>query len=78
MSLSRGFFHAGTSSVLVSLWDVGDQATSELMVRFYRGVLHEKLAPAKALRETQRAIRNSPGGAAPGDWAGFVLQGDWE
>lgn len=78
MSLSRGFLHAGTSSVLVSLWDVGDRATSELMVRLYERLLLEGLDPAVALRETQRALRRRPGAPAPSDWAGFVVQGDWQ
>ncbi len=34
--LSRAFFYAGTSSILMSLWSVNDQATCQLMERFYR------------------------------------------
>jgi CHAT domain-containing protein len=33
--LARAFLYAGTSSVLVSLWDVSDQSTAVLMKRMY-------------------------------------------
>src|SRR5207253_2131109 len=46
IGLTRGFMYAGAARVMVSLWDVNDQATAELMARFYRGVLKEKLSPA--------------------------------
>jgi CHAT domain-containing protein len=35
VGLTRGFMYAGTASVVASLWDVRDEATSELMSRFY-------------------------------------------
>ena len=75
--LARGFFYAGASKVLVSLWEVDDQATAELMKRFYRGLLQEELSPAAALRTAQREMRNHEAWRTPYYWAGFVLQGDW-
>ncbi len=35
LGLQRSFFKAGASSVVVSLWNVYDKSTSELMARFY-------------------------------------------
>lgn len=78
MGLTRGFLHAGARAVVVSLWDVDDRTTAELMRRFYRGMLQEGRPPAAALRNAQASIRAEPGWEAPWFWAGFVLQGDWQ
>jgi CHAT domain-containing protein/Tfp pilus assembly protein PilF len=77
MGMTRGFFYAGAERVLVSLWNVNDRVTVELMRHFYRGILVEKLSPAAALRKAQNAIRRQPDWRAPYYWAGFTLQGEW-
>jgi CHAT domain-containing protein len=68
---------AGAQGVLVSLWDVGDRSTAELMLHFYRGLLVKKLPPGAALRDAQQALWRDQRWRAPCYWAGFVLQGDW-
>ncbi|HWM92511.1 MAG TPA: CHAT domain-containing protein [Thermoanaerobaculia bacterium] len=78
VGLTRGFLHAGARAVLVSLWEVEDRATAELMRRFYREMLQEGRPPAAALRIAQASLRREPGWEAPYFWAGFVLQGDWQ
>lgn len=78
VGLTRGFFQAGARSVVVSLWEVEDRATAELMRRFYRGMLKGGLPPAAALRAAQDSLRREPGWDAPYFWAGFVLEGDWQ
>ncbi|MCP4653889.1 MAG: CHAT domain-containing protein, partial [bacterium] len=77
VGLTRGFFHAGASRVVVSLWSVDDRATTELMIRFYRHLLTGGLPPAAALRAAQRELRAESRWSAPYYWAGFILQGDW-
>lgn len=77
MSLSRVFLLAGASRVVVSLWQVDDRVTAELMAHFYRGLLTDGLSPAAALRRAQLAIRAEEGTSAPYFWAPFILQGDW-
>ena len=77
MGMTRGFFYAGAERVLVSLWNVNDRVTVELMRRFYRGMLAEGLSPAAALRAAQDAIRRQARWRAPYYWAGFTLQGEW-
>jgi CHAT domain-containing protein len=74
--LPRAFLYAGAARVLVSLWEVEDQSTRDLMVLFYRGLLDRRLPPARALQEAQRALRQA--GRRPNQWAGFVLVGDWQ
>jgi CHAT domain-containing protein len=76
LGLPRGFLYAGATRVLVSLWDVQDESTAELMRRFYRHLLVDGLSPAAALRAAQLSMLAEPR-FAPYHWAGFVLQGDW-
>jgi len=78
IGLTRGFMYAGARRVVASLWAVDDSATAELMTRFYRGLLRDRLPAAAALRAAQRELASHPQWAAPYFWAGFVLQGDWQ
>lgn len=77
ISLTRGFMYAGAPRVVVSLWNVDDEATAELMARFYRGVLIEKLRPARALQTAQLSLLQENRWAQPYYWAAFSLQGEW-
>ncbi|MDA8019553.1 MAG: CHAT domain-containing protein [Thermoanaerobaculia bacterium] len=77
VGLPQGFFRAGASSVLVSLWKVDDRATAELMKYFYTGLLRNDLSAPAALQQAQNELRAQPGWRAPYFWAGFVLLGDW-
>ena len=61
---------------MVSLWNVSDEGTAELMEHFYRGLFEENRRPAAALREAQVSMLESDK-AAPFYWAPFVIQGDW-
>jgi CHAT domain-containing protein len=75
--LTRGFLDAGAARVVVTLWSVGDEATGELMERFYDGVLLRHLPAAAALRRAQLGLASDPRWHHPSNWAGFVLQGEW-
>jgi CHAT domain-containing protein len=77
LGLTQSFFTAGASRVIVSLWNVDDSATADLMQRFYRELLAGRRSPADALRVAQLALRDDPRWASPYYWAGFELQGDW-
>ena len=80
--LTRAFEYAGARSVLASLWKVGDEATLELMTRFYAN-LKAGQPKDEALRNAQLTlIRASENGlparlALPVHWAAFQLDGDW-
>jgi CHAT domain-containing protein len=75
--MTRGFMYAGSKRVMVSLWDVQDQATARLMSDFYRGLLGPKRPhAAEALRAAQIALWREGRWKAPYYWAGFVLQGE--
>jgi CHAT domain-containing protein len=76
IGLTRGFMYAGAARVMVSLWDVSDEATSELMARVYEGMLKRHLTPAAALREAQLSMSRDTRWKEPFFWAGFVLEGE--
>ncbi|MEM7479937.1 MAG: CHAT domain-containing tetratricopeptide repeat protein [Acidobacteriota bacterium] len=75
LGLTRAFMHAGVPRVVVSLWDVSDEATAELMTRFYRALLEDRLSVSAALRHAQLEMSQEPRWQAPYYWAGFILQG---
>jgi CHAT domain-containing protein len=78
LSLTRGFLSSGAARVMVTLWSIEDQATAEMMSRFYRRVLGpQRMTPAAALRATQEEMWREGRWGAPYYWGGFVLQGDW-
>jgi CHAT domain-containing protein len=77
VGLTHGFLRAGAERLVVSLWSVDDEATAELMGRFYRGMLREGLPAGRALREAQLSLRREPRWQAPYYWAAFTFQGEW-
>ena len=77
IGLTRGFMYAGSPRVLVSLWKVDDQATAEMMTRFYRLMLKKKLPAAEALRTAQLGMQQETEWKSPYYWAAFTLQGEW-
>jgi CHAT domain-containing protein len=78
VGLTRGFMYAGAARVVASLWSVEDQATAELVRRFYRYMLKAGQRPAAALRAAQLSMWREQRWHAPFYWAGFILQGEWK
>jgi len=74
-SLISAFLGAGAPSVIGSLWQVEDQATTLLMIGFYKRFL--ELGAAEALRQAMFDVRTDPRFAHPFYWAGFSLYG-WD
>ncbi|SFC70448.1 CHAT domain-containing protein [Flexibacter flexilis DSM 6793] len=72
--LATGFFHAGANGVVVSLWQVADQSTSELMISMFRK-LSQQPNNAEALRAAKLKLIGQPQTASPFFWAAFILQG---
>jgi CHAT domain-containing protein len=77
IGLTRGFMYAGASRVLVSLWDVNDEATAALMTLFYQNLLAKKMNPARALREAQLAILKDKRFSNPYFSMAFTLHGEY-
>jgi CHAT domain-containing protein/tetratricopeptide (TPR) repeat protein len=77
MGLARGFFAAGTTRVVASLYKVEDEATAELMRAFYEAMLgRARLSPAAALRVAQMKMHAQPRWRDPYWWSAFVLMGE--
>src|SRR6266850_6432426 len=72
LGLQRGLFCAGASSLLLSLWDVHDQSTAQLMQEFYRGYV-DTGEMFGSLRTAMSKIREQ--NPHPYFWAPFVLVG---
>jgi CHAT domain-containing protein len=75
IGLVRGFFYAGASDVLATLWSVDDRATAIFMGRFYQALLHDRLSPSTALRRAQNEIRKDARWSDPFYWSAFSLIG---
>ncbi len=77
--LSSSFLSTGAKSVLMSLWNVPDYFTKDLMTSFYEN-LFKGMKKSGALREAKLSMiekLRSEWGDAPGwIWGGFVLIGD--
>jgi CHAT domain-containing protein len=72
LGLARGFFYAGTPSLIVSLWTVNDRSTAQLMRRFYEA-LQRGASKARALQEAMVAVKEEF--PHPYYWAPFILMG---
>jgi CHAT domain-containing protein len=70
--LQRSFLMAGANSILMSLWQVDDVATQELMVHFY-SIWLGGAGKHEAFRQAQLKIKeNYP---EPYFWGGFIMVG---
>jgi CHAT domain-containing protein/Tfp pilus assembly protein PilF len=72
--LNRAFFFAGSSAVLMSLWAVNDQATYQLMERFYTHLRSSKQI-ASSLQKAKLEMIDSDMVSHPYYWAGFIVSG---
>lgn len=76
MSMSRALTYGGVKSAVVSLWQVPDKETSEIMISFYEN-LKKGQAKDEALANSKKAfIKNNPMKNHPFYWAGFIINGD--
>jgi CHAT domain-containing protein/Tfp pilus assembly protein PilF len=75
VGLSRAFFYAGVPSLVVSLWNVVDGPTPDLMVDFYKDLdrLKDK---AKALQAAKLSMIGRGAYSHPSFWAPFILLGE--
>jgi CHAT domain-containing protein/Tfp pilus assembly protein PilF len=76
VGLTRGFMYAGARRLVVSLWNVDDAATADLMASMYRKILQENMTPAAALRAAQLEMWKA--GKTPNLWAAFTVRGEWK
>ena len=72
--LQRGFKKAGANSILMSLWEVNDEATQILMTQFYKNLVSGQ-SKRQSLRSAQRYLREYDSGQydKPEYWAAFII-----
>lgn len=73
--LRRAFVIAGAESLVMSLWEVDDAATRDLMDGYYKK-LKAGLGRSAALRAIQQEMHATTKYAHPYFWASFVAAGD--
>jgi CHAT domain-containing protein len=73
VGLARGFFYAGTRSLVVSLWNAYDRSTAELMQSFYTHLHDDQRDIAGSLRLAMQELREKY--PHPYYWAPFFLMG---
>jgi len=72
LGLMRGFLYSGARSLLMSLWNVNDESTVDLMTGFYR-VWQGGARKGEALRQAMQTVREIY--PSPFHWAPFFIVG---
>lgn len=72
LALQSALLIAGARRILVSLWQINDDATAVFMRHFYQA-LNAGQSPPEALRSAQQALRADPACVHPALWAAFVV-----
>jgi CHAT domain-containing protein len=75
IGLGRGFLYAGAGALILSLWGVADDSTTELMKRMY-DALSKGRSKAASLREAQTSMLAWNRNLHPAYWGAFQLIGD--
>jgi hypothetical protein len=73
--LRRALVIAGAETLVMSLWQVSDAATRELMEAYYAGLLGGG-GRGEPMRQVQLAMLKDPGRAHPYYWASFIVSGN--
>ena len=74
LGLSRAFIAAGAACVIVTLWKIEDDSTSQLMKYFYQEYRKSRDA-AFALHKAMRTLERGKSTRSPEHWAAFVIVG---
>ena len=74
LAMTRGFFTAGASNIVYTLWNVTDKHTRDFMVTYFKGILAGQSFSA-ALRNAKIEMISKPETSLPRLWAPYVLLG---
>ncbi len=77
VSLAHSFMHAGCPSVVMSLWKIDEQTSTDIITTFYENLKNGERKNA-ALRNAKLKLMHQGGGrlSHPYYWAGLALIGD--
>jgi CHAT domain-containing protein len=78
IGLTRALLYAGAKNIIVSLWQVSDESTKELMVDFYKNLLEKPSSTSYAehLRKAKLKLIKEGKYAHPFFWSPFILIGN--
>jgi len=78
IGLTRALLYAGAKNIIVSLWQVADDSTSDLMVNFYKNSLAVKghRSFSESLRNAKLNMISNGKYAHPLFWSPFILIGN--
>jgi CHAT domain-containing protein len=76
IGLTRALLYAGSKNIIVSLWQVSDESTSDLMIDFYNNLLNTKnKSYGDPLRKAKLKMISEGKFAHPFYWSPFILVG---
>jgi CHAT domain-containing protein len=75
IGIGRSFLYAGAGALVLSLWQVEDQSTLQLMERMYAALYAGASKPA-ALRQAQLSLLAENPGLHPAFWGSFQVVGN--
>ena len=77
LTLARGFFHAGSQSVVASLWKTSDKSTSIIVEDFYKNINDGKsISTALHLSKLKYIKEHRLSDASPYYWSSLIVMGD--
>ncbi len=81
MSLARAFQYAGCPSIMMSMWEIDEYASNEVLELFYEG-LKNGLSKRDALKQAKLTFLKrheyDSEKTSPDQWAGIVLLGNYD
>lgn len=75
VGLTRAVMHAGTPAAIVSLWNVSDEGTKELLIKLFKNIIQKKMTKEEALRKAKIEMLETKF-SNPFYWSSFVLYGE--
>lgn len=73
LGLANAFFYGGAQNVVLTLWNVLDRSSSEVVVHFFDHYINEEMKLSAALSQAKRDMIQDPDFSAPVHWTAFLL-----
>ncbi len=74
VGLTRAFIYSGAQNLVVSLWKVQDESTSELMTHFYKGLVKSR-SVSQSLHDAKITMIKKNPTLQPYHWSAFIHVG---